>query len=99
GSLQRRKSNRTWRRGGPFLTYTAREGICITDRHAREEGIDLGQCREFALFLGPLRRFLFFRCQGAFPFSRSTGTKKAEAEAPRELTTKLESPMMLQRAY
>ena len=28
----------------------------------------LGRCREFTLFLGPLRRFLFFRRHGRFLF-------------------------------
>ena len=33
----------------------------IPDRNEREGPIYLGRCREFALFLGPLRRLLFFR--------------------------------------
>jgi hypothetical protein len=34
----------------------------------RKEPIYLGRCREFTLFLSPLRRFLFFRRQGRFLF-------------------------------
>ena len=44
------------------------EGIYIPDRNERKERIYLGRCGEFALFLGPLRRFLFFRCHGRFLF-------------------------------
>ena len=45
----------------------------MTDRFGKQEverkqPIYLGRGREFALFLGPLRRFLFFRAHGRFLF-------------------------------